>query len=101
MFHSTSVLAALVPFVFASSITLGSSGNCSADFEICAPAGAETDSLGPIGSSTWLDLFSNIVDIVSQYGISHPAVAKTSLSRLARREETFCCKTFYSQHGLH
>lgn len=77
--------------VAAESVVSGLSGSCSSDFKICAPAGTKTDSLGPIGSA-WGDLFNNIVDVVSNYGISHPAAATIDASGPARREQAFCCQ---------
>lgn len=91
MFHSTTILAAFVPLVVASGISSGLSGSCSPNFKICAPAGAKTDSLGPIGWA-WGNLFIDIVDIVSQYASFPPAAATISPNGPARREQTFCCE---------
>lgn len=63
-------------------------GNCSENFKICAPAGVESDTLGPIGPA-WGDLYNDIVNIVSDYGISsQPPAGNVNLEEQAG---VFCC----------
>lgn len=91
VFSPAGMLAIYLPLGLARTSTPGISGSCSSDFKICAPSGARTDSLGPV-SSTWGDLFDSIVDVVSDYGIAHPAAVTADLVGPTRREQAFCCK---------
>lgn len=74
-----------------SDITTEQIGSCSANFKICAPAGTKTDTLGPI-SSTWGDLYNDIVNLVSNYGISQPATDLNPKGPARRDTGVFCCK---------
>lgn len=63
-------------------------GSCSANFKICAPAGVKSDTLGPIGPA-WGDLYNDIVNVVSDYGISSQPLAGSV--DLEEQAGVFCC----------
>lgn len=70
------------------------SGSCSANFKICAPPGVKTDTLGPIGP-TWADLYQDIVNVVSNYGITQRSVGSTTSDLSVHEDGVLCCEHSY------
>ena len=70
--------------------------DCSPDFTICAPRGATSGSLGPI-SSSWANLYMDIVNVVSDYDIDDGPLTTATVdpNGPARREMAFCCEWFF------
>lgn len=92
MYNILTVLAACTSLTYANK--LASRQSCSPDFRICAPAGATSNSLGPIGSS-WAELYMSIVNVVGDYAIGADAPTTTTVdpNGPARREQAFCCES--------
>jgi len=92
MYQILTVLAACVSATNANNLV--SRQSCSSDFNICAPAGATSNSLGPI-SSSWADLYMSIVKVVSDYAIGADPPTTTTIdpNGPARREQSFCCES--------
>lgn len=91
MYQILTVLGACVSATNANNLV--SRQSCSSDFNICAPAGTTSSSLGPI-SSNWADLYMSIVNVVSDYavGADPPTTTTIDPNGPARREQAFCCE---------
>lgn len=92
-FNIVAYILLLPPLVC--SIALVERQSCSSDFQICAPQGAKTSSLGSFNSS-WDNLFNDIVSVVSGFSLNNPAVTSVDPDGPARRDAdldvAFCCK---------
>ncbi|KAK5955210.1 hypothetical protein OHC33_003890 [Knufia fluminis] len=73
----------------ASSLVTGQ--DCTANFKVCAPPDATSNSLGPIGSS-WANLYMDIVKVVNDYDLDDdpPTTTTVDPNGPARREQAFC-----------
>jgi len=72
--------------------TLVERQSCSSDFKLCAPPGAKNETLGPIDSS-WANLFTDVINVVSNYSLDISDVTTVNPGGPARRDTSmaFCC----------